>query len=79
MRDMERKRAKPQKQQCEGHAEVREVKGYRGRPGGMEKPRQQEQQCEGHTDVKEVERDKGLHRIWKSKDNKKTGDAEERR
>lgn len=52
MRDMARKRAKPQKQQCEGHTEVREVEGNRGGAWGMEKPRQQKQQLEGHTDVK---------------------------
>lgn len=52
MRDMARKRAKPQKQQCECHTEVREVEGDRGGHEGMEKPRQQEQQCEGHTGVK---------------------------
>lgn len=79
MRDMARKRAKPQKQQCEGHTEVREVEGNRGGHGAWKSPDNKSNNWRDIQMLRQVERDRGLHRIWKSKDNKKTGDAEERR
>lgn len=79
MRDMARKRAKPQKQQCEGHAEVREVEGYRGRRGAWKSPDNKSNNLGDIQMLREIERDRGLNRIWKNKDNKKkTEDAEER-